>query len=1041
MAGSVSVTGQASEFREPRDGEYAELHCLSHYSFLRAASAPAELVQAAAEQGYQALAITDECSFAGLVKAWQAAREVELKLLVGSEFHDSAEGIFIVLVCNQQGYRQLGHFITQCRRQATKGTYHFQATDLVAANLRDCVLLWLPRRAPDEPAAANLITQLPQSFKRCWLVYERHLTWADQSALQHLKNWQKVSGWPVVAASGVRCHQQTRLPLLQVLQAIAQQRPLSELGRHLIANGEARLRSLTELRQLYPADWLAETMSVARLCHFDLGKLQYTYPAEVVPQGFTPIKYLTQLGRQGLRWRYPTGVPAKVRQQLEQELTLVAELGYAHFFLTIHDLVQFARQQGILHQGRGSAANSVLCYCLGITAVNPAQSELLFERFISRERNEPPDIDVDFEHERREEVIQYIYRKYGRERAALAATVITYRLRSALRDVGKALGFPAARIEQFVQQLDRRDTEHDWQAQLEQLGVYQHPQGSRLVQLTTELLGTPRHLSQHVGGFVIAAGPVAELVPVENAAMPERTVIQWDKTDLEALCLLKVDVLSLGMLTAIRKTLQALPHFYQRHLQLADIPQDDQDVYRMLQRADSIGVFQVESRAQMNMLPRLKPRCFYDLVIQIAIVRPGPIQGDMVHPYLLRRDGQAAEEYPNAEVKSVLKRTLGVPIFQEQVIKLAMVAAGFSGGEADALRRAMASWRSKGQLLQFRDKLLRGMQQRGYTQQYAERVFEQICGFGEYGFPESHSASFANLAYASAWLKYHFPAAFYVGLLNSQPMGFYSASQLVQDARRHGVSVLPVCVQYSYWDHQLVPTEAEPAIRLGFRLVKGLVRQELEAYTRKRPVGGFQSVQELTGILSGPAMEKLASADALAALSGHRYQSRWDMTTPAEQLPLLQGAEASPGDHQLVAPAALDEVREDYQATGLTLGQHPMALLAAANYLPYRYRAADLPGQRSGQWVVVMGLVTNRQRPGSAGGVTFMTLEDETGDINIVLWQELARRQRKEWLNVRLLRVKGTLEKVGQVIHVVAGDLQDCSQLLAETPVQSRDFH
>ncbi|RUO29535.1 error-prone DNA polymerase [Aliidiomarina sanyensis] len=1031
---------------------YAELHCLTHYSFQRAASAPEVLVERAAELGYAALAITDECSVAGVVKAWQASKAHKMKLIYGSEFNCPELGLFVVLAKNRQGYAQLSGLITRCRRAADKGSYQFSGAMLWELPLKDCIVLWRPTfetKVDLSACAAQLKGAYP---KHHWLLYHRQLTVKDKQQTRQLKVWSEAWEWPIVAAGGVLIHAPEQLPLLHVMQAIRARCKVTDLGAKRYANAEVSLRSIADLTQIFPAAWREASLHISAQCHFDLGSLRYEYPAEVVPQGFTPNEYLRQLGYQGLRWRYPQGAPDKVRDQLENELALVAELHYAHFFLTIYDLVVFARQQGILHQGRGSAANSVLCYCLGITAVNPAQSDLLFERFISRERNEPPDIDVDFEHERREEVIQYIYQKYGRERAALAATVITYRVRSALKDVGKALGFPEARIQQWIDRLDRRDKEDDWRTQLQEMGVMNHPQGHHLLRLTECILRFPRHLSQHVGGFVIAAGNLSDLVPVENASMPERTVIQWDKDDIEALCLLKVDVLALGMLTAIRKMLALLPRFYQMNHTLASIPQGDDKVYRMLQKADSVGVFQIESRAQMNMLPRLKPRCFYDLVIQIAIVRPGPIQGDMVHPYLRRREGKEAVTYPGPEVKDVLERTLGVPIFQEQVIKLAMVAAGFTGGEADALRRAMASWRSKGKLLVFEDKLIRGMLARGYTRDFAERLFAQICGFGEYGFPESHAASFANLAYASSWLKHHCPAAFYVGLLNSYPMGFYSPSQLVQDARQHGIEILPICVNHSEWDHQLIARAGEPAIRLGFRLIKGLSQVEAEALVRVRPAQGFSDIDALetrlgAANLSRRAYEHLASANAFAALAGHRYQTRWDMTKlesskpDTNQLSLLAVAENMRGDYTLPGPTELDDMCEDYSTLGLTLGRHPVALLDEMGELPVHRKAHELKALRHGQLVTIVGVVTNRQRPGTASGVTFMTLEDDTGTMNVVLWQDLARQQRREWLKASLLSVKGILEMEGDVIHIVAGDMRDLSARLPVARIKSRDFH
>lgn len=1025
---------------------YAALHCLSHYSFLRAASSPSALVEQAAALGYQAIAITDECSVAGMVKAWQTAKTQKIKLIVGTELRSPNSGRFILLARTRLGYGQMCRLISHCRRAAKKGEYRFVPEHLVRQNLSECLCIWRPPANEIDSRVLTLLTSLATCFRnRIWIGYERSLQDDDSFRLEKLMTLSQKYNWPLVSCPCVLMHKAENSDLLEVMRSIEHGCSVDELGYRAVRNQNARLLSLEEMRSLYTEAQLEESLRIAELCEFDPKTLRYEYPAEVVPEGKTPDQWLGVLTRAGARKRYPKGVPKSVAAQLERELTLVRELGYAHFFLTIHDVVSFAQEQGILHQGRGSAANSAVCYCLGITAVNPAQSDLLFERFISKERNEPPDIDVDFEHERREEVIQYIYRKYGRDRAALAATVITYRIRSALRDVGKALGFSEGLITELLARLDRRDREEGWHEQLAQLGVLKHPRGKALLRLTQQLLGTPRHLSQHVGGFVIASGPLAELVPVENAAMNERTVIQWDKDDLEALCLLKVDVLALGMLTALRKGLALLPEFYQERYELADIPQEDPQVYRMLQKADSVGLFQIESRAQMNMLPRLKPATFYDLVVQIAIVRPGPIQGDMVHPYLRRRDGIEAIDYPSEAVADVLKRTLGVPIFQEQVIKLAMVAAGFTGGEADQLRRAMAAWKSHGQLEPFRYKLVQGMLARGYTEQFAERLYAQIKGFGEYGFPESHAASFAILAYASAWLKFHYPAAFYVGLLNSLPMGFYSPSQLIQDARRHGVVLRSVCINASQWDHQLRKTNTTPEIQLGFRLVKGVNRATIEMLIQQRPQQGFTDMTQIKSLgLSGRNMSALASADAFAAISGHRYQARWQMESLGEQLPLLTVAEHH-HDITFAEPHPLDNMREDYQSMGLTLGEHPVALLrqylAAQKALPRHQQAETLKELRHGQIVTVLGLVTGRQRPGTSKGVTFITLEDETGNINVVLWQDAGRKQRKEWLRARLLMVRGTLEKHGDIIHIVAGRLKDYTDRLPVDRIASRDFH
>jgi error-prone DNA polymerase len=809
-------------------------------------------------------------------------------------------------------------------------------------------------------------------------------------------------------------------------------------------------------------------------------ELRYEYPEELVPPHLTPTSYLRQLTMAGAAERWPDGIPDDMQVLIERELSLISSLGFEHYFLTVQDIVQFARSQSILCQGRGSAANSAVCYCLHITEVDPARMHLLFERFVSKERDEPPDIDVDFEHERREEVIQYIYKRYGRDRAALAATLITYRLKSAVRDVGKALGMDLDLVDLLAKSLAWWDKREELDRHLRNAGLDPDSQlVSQFLALVNEILGFPRHLSQHVGGFVISRGPLAQLVPVENAAMPERTVIQWDKDDLEALGLLKVDVLALGMLTAIRKALDAINRYRgssTQPLTVTRIPPEDPATYRMLQQGDSLGVFQVESRAQMAMLPRLKPQQFYDLVIEVAIVRPGPIQGDMVHPYLRRRQGLEEVTYSNEAVRKVLERTLGVPIFQEQVIELAMVAAGFSGGEADQLRRAMAAWKRRGGLAHFEQKLIDGMLARGHDLEFAQRVFKQIQGFGEYGFPESHAASFALLVYISAWLKCHEPAAFYCGLLNSLPMGFYSPSQIVQDAKRHDIQVLPLDVQHSDWDHQLSPEVAPgttmsdsitpaSAMRLGLRMIKGLNEATGSRIAEARP---FRDVADLAkrAQLDRNQLKVLARAGALKWLSGHRYQAHWDVSAIDAPMPLEQASwdiepeASSPGHHVdisrepadpivvLDAPTAAEELFEDYRYTGLTLGAHPMKMLRSHPALKAHCRTEDLSEIRHGQLVRIAGLVTGRQRPGTASGVLFLTLEDETGNANIVIWNSVLERYRPALLQGQLLRIKGVVEREQQVIHVVAGKVDDYTGLLGElggkdtekTLFKSRDF-
>ena len=1016
--------------------DFAELHCRTNFTFLGAASSPQEMVTQAAALGYQSIAITDECSVAGVVRAWQQAKLDNIHLIIGSFFRYQNHK-FTILAKNKQGYEQLSAFISHCRQQANKGNYEFNPDMLLEKPLTDCFLCWAPCQEPALALGQNLKRVFQE---RLYLMAVRALLPSDMAIHRCVRYLAKRINIPVIASNMAKLHCASRLPVLHTLHAIKKRSTVHASVDSLAINGEQRLRSYTELQSLFPQRWLNNSLAIAQQCQFDLGSLRYQYPSEVVPKGITATEYLVEQAWLGAKHRFSGKVPPAVADQLVSELQLVYDMRYEHFFLTIYDLIQFARTQGILFQGRGSAANSVLCYCLGITAVNPTQSQLLFERFISKERDEPPDIDIDFEHQRREEVIQYIYQKYGRHRAALTATVITYRIRSALRDIGKALQFPTILLAQLLAKLDRRDSEDDWQQQLQAMGVLQHPLGAKLITLTETICGFPRHLSQHVGGFVIAADHLSNLVPIENAAMPERTVIQWDKNDIEALKLLKVDVLGLGMLSALRRGLNLVEQTTGQKLGIADIPSEDPTVYEMLRQGDAVGVFQVESRAQMNMLPRLKPATFYDLVVQIAIVRPGPIQGDMVHPYLRRRDGKEAVTYPNDAVKGVLQRTLGVPIFQEQVIKLAMVAAGFSGGEADQLRRAMATWKSKGQMLEFKRKIVDGMLERGYEEAFALRLFEQILGFGEYGFPESHAASFANLAYASAWLKRHHPVAFYVGLLNSLPMGFYSADQLIQDARHHHIPVLPICINLSKWEHQVVTTNEGLSLQLGFRLVKGLSQTSTEVIIEARPLTGFASIDDVKAVrIPSHELQALASANAFSRLAGHRYQSRWELTELADQMDLLQESEMGHTHYSLEQPTPIENMVQDYQSVGLTLGAHPLTLISTT--LPPYKRASHLKSLRSGQLVTVMGLVVGRQRPSTSAGVTFVTLEDETGNVNVVVWRDVGRKQRQQWLHAKLLEVKGTIEIEGDIIHIIAGRMVDRSDLLPTPAVRSRDFH
>jgi len=1030
---------------------YAELRCLSCYSFLRGASHPHEMVERAAQLGYAALAITDECSLAGVVKAHVAAKELGIQLIIGSEF-TLEEGIKLVaLAPSRAAYSELSGLISMARRRSPKGEYRASLRDVIF-HLKRCLLIWLPDSDSENVRAYGL--QLRRLCKnRVWLGVS-HLLGNDEvqryGALLQLANELDI---PMLACGDVRMHCATRKPLHDVFTALRHNTSIDQLGRKRLANSQQHLRSLEKLQQLYPPALLEETLRIASACHFSLDELRYEYPQEVVPRGYVASSYLRELVARGSAVRWPQGIPTDIQQRIDKELTLIEELEYEYYFLTVYDIVRFARERDILCQGRGSAANSVVCYCLFITEVSPEQISLLFERFISKERDEPPDIDVDFEHERREEVIQYIYRKYSRKRAALAATVVTYRSRSAVRDVGRALGLDPVFVDDLAKSLAWWDRTADLAKRFEEQGVAGHSRQAELFYtLVQEILGFPRHLSQHVGGFVITRSPISTLVPVENASMAERTIIQWDKEDIEALGLLKVDILALGMLSAIRKSLQLVHRYCPAIKTISDIPREDHATYQMLQVADTIGVFQIESRAQMSMLPRLKPECFYDLVIEIAIVRPGPIQGDMVHPYLRRKQGLEQVTYPSDAIRSVLERTLGVPIFQEQVIRLAMVAAGFSGGEADQLRRAITNWGKNSKLLSFEKKLTQGMIARGYDEGFARRLFEQIKGFGGYGFPESHSASFALLAYVSAWLKCHHPAAFFAGLLNSQPMGFYSPSQLIQDARRHEVTVLPIDVNQSDWDHQLLDSrsvlQGQPPLRLGLRLVKGLSREGAQRVIEARRQSPFRQISNLRqrARLGRRDMEALADADALASLSGHRHQSQWQIMALEQPKPLLQDEQCQPSGYfddavQLPAPTIAEEVLSDYRATGFTLRAHPMSLLRERYPFNRCKRHADLKELGNNRFVRIAGLVTCRQRPGSASGVLFLTLEDETGNSNIVVWQRIQQQFRQVLMTAQLLLVKGTVETKNEVTHIIAGTLYNYTHELQALQVKSRNFH
>jgi error-prone DNA polymerase len=1124
---------------------YAELHAKSNFSFLQGASHPEELVARAAELGYAALALTDRNSLAGVVRAHGAAKERGLKLVIGAEIAPADAPPLVLWATDRAAYGRLARLITRGCRRVAKGQCRLGFADVAehaAGLLAGAIVsrLWLRN---GEAAEAARYREL--FGDRGYLLAELHYGGDDRHELERLQELSRQCGLPLAAAGDVYYHVPERQALGDVLCALRWGTTVRAAGRRLFPNAQRHLRSIEEMTRLFrqAPQALLRTVEIAQRTAFSLDELRYEYPQELVPPGQTPGAYLARLAWEGARGRYPGGVPEKVRRLLEHELRLIEELGYEAYFLTVWDLVSFARRRGILCQGRGSAANSAVCFALGITSVDPERMDVLFERFVSRERNEAPDIDVDFEHERREEVLQYLYAKYGRERAGMTAEVITYRPRSAIRDVGRALGLPAEAIDRLAKQIDHfhaekkgsRDEqfqdEPDLPRRCRQAGIDPAgTQGRQLIELVGQLVGFPRHLSQHTGGMVISRGPLSELVPIENAAMPGRTVIQWNKDDLDELGILKVDCLALGMLTAIRKCFALLREHASRELTLAGVPEGDPEVYAMIRRADTMGVFQIESRAQMSMLPRLRPRSFYDLVIEVAIVRPGPIQGHMVHPYLRRRNGEEPVVYPNAVVRRVLEKTLGVPLFQEQAMRLAVEGAGFTPGEADQLRRAMGAWRRPGLIDQFRKRLLDGMLRHGFTPEYAEAVFRQIRGFGDYGFPESHAASFALLVYVSAWLKHHYPAAFAAALLNSQPLGFYAPAQLVRDARQHGVQVLPVDVNRSEWDCTLekglgigdwglghcvwrsplemplatrrsgLPTQPEdsspksqtpnpqslPSLRLGFRLLHGMARGDARRIVAARGGREFHSTEDFarrTG-LGRAAILRLAQAGALGSLTLDRRHAVWEaLDHDPRALPLFEGkgdrrllcddhASKVPGHRAKLgrgpfrqkvpvtfspfSPAAAvalppmspaEEVLADYRTAGLSLHGHPLGflrgeldrlgVLPAAQLSRLRLRTGD---NAKPQAVRVAGLVLVRQRPATAKGITFITLEDETGTVNLIVRLGVWKRYRAAALGAVVLLAQGHLQRQQGSQHVVATRLEDLTSWLGGIASQSRDF-
>lgn len=1122
--------------------QYVELHCKSNFSFLEGASHADELFRQAAELGYKGLAITDRNTLSGIVRAHTAAKDAQLRLIVGTELHPMDGPPLVVWPTDRDAYGRLCRIISRGRLRREKGACEIRWQDI--AELQGGLLAGLLLRQPvvDELPPAEMIhvedqvafpwesagsveldassnkvksddahsramaahrDMLRQVFApahnqaatnqttgdwptndfdarenqgwlnwlhrfhdlfgdRGYLLAELHRGVDDQAKLARMIQLSQATRVPLLAAGDVYFHIAERALLHDCLLATRFNTTIDQVRSQRLSNSQHHLRSLESLERLYrqAPEALARTQDVAARCSFQLDQLRYEYPVELAPDGQKPIDYLKRITWEGAKQRYSAGVPPKVIDMLRHEMQLIEELGYEAYFLTVWDLVRFARQRGILCQGRGSAANSVVCFCLGVTSVDPNQLDLLFERFISRERNEAPDIDIDFEHQRREEVLQYIYEKYGRHRAGMTATVITYRTKSAIRDCGRALGISLDRIDGLSKLVDSRQTEGTLTDRSRESGIDPDSEvGKRFLYLVQNLIGFPRHLSQHVGGMVMTQGWLCELCPLENASMAGRTVIEWDKDDLDELGILKVDCLSLGMLSAIHRAFDFVYRHYRRKLTLATVPPEDSEVYDMICRADTIGVFQIESRAQMSMLPRLKPRCYYDLVIEVAIVRPGPIQGQMVHPYLKARRSGLQPDYPNDEIRAVLAKTMGVPIFQEQAMKLAVVAAGFTPGEADQLRRAMAAWRRPGVIDQFRKKLIDGMLERGLTAEFAERVFSQIRGFGEYGFPESHAASFALLVYVSCWLKHYYPAVFCAAILNSQPMGFYAPAQLVRDAREHGVTVVEVDVNFSDWDCTLeLKPSNEPRkplerpefqLRLGLSRIRGLAREIGENIVACRQSGNFSDLADFTRRtrLGQAAITRLADAGALSSLTGDRRAAYWQALAQDRSPTRLDLFEATGTDvddplpENLKPMKMIEEVYADYETTGLSLRAHPMSFVREQLRQQRVTAAAELKTMADGKFVRVAGLVLLRQRPSTAKGITFVTLEDETGAMNLVLKPEIWQSHYKVARRCNAWLVHGVLENREGIQHLVVGRIEDLTTQVHGLVVKSRDFH
>ncbi|MEO6232698.1 MAG: error-prone DNA polymerase [Ferruginibacter sp.] len=1037
---------------------YTELQTTTNFSFLHGASHPEEFVAQAIALGYKAIAITDRNSLAGIVRAYSAAKKHDIKIITGCRL-DLEDGVSLLAYpTNKTAYSQLSNLLTIGNRRAEKGDCLLYKKDVYQFS-KDIKFIAIP------PNELNETFEFETAFKSALKEYKNnlgeHLYLAasrryqgnDSKYIYQLNQLSTQLNIPMVATNDVHYHEPARRQLQDVVTCIREKSTIHTAGYLLHPNAERFLKPADEMIRLfrqYP-DAIERTQEITAGCTFSLDELKYEYPIEITSDGRTPQEEITYLAWQGAKERFGENIPASISNAINHELVFIKEMNYAAYFLTVYDIVRFARQQKILCQGRGSAANSTVCYCLGITSVDPTKFDLLFERFISSARNEPPDIDVDFEHERREEVIQYIYQKYGRERAAIVATVTQLHQKGAIRDVGKAMGLSVDTINRISGSIWEFTDEWFEGKRIQEQGLNPGDLHLRKVlQLTREFIGFPRQLGQHTGGFVITNGKLSDLCPIMNARMDNRTCIEWNKDDIDALGFMKIDVLALGMLTCIRKAFGIAKAHYGLDLTLANIPQDDPAVYEMICHADTIGVFQIESRAQQSMLPRLKPRCFYDLVIEVAIVRPGPIQGDMVHPYLRRRNGEEPVEYPSKELEDILSRTLGIPLFQEQAMKIAIVAAGFSASEADELRRSMATFKAKGLVTKFNEKLTKGMMQNGYTFEYAQRVFKQLEGFGSYGFPESHAASFALLVYVSSWLKCFYPDVFCCAILNSMPMGFYQPAQLIGDAIKHGVKVLPVDINHSLWDNLLeTPTpladapETKPALRLGFRQVKGLRQADMEVLIAHRQLP-YTSINALRDInLSEAVLEKLADADAFRSIGLDRRQALWEVSTKDRPMAMFAGQPAADAGGENIALPVMqtsEHVVHDYAATALSLKAHPVSFIREKLNQLHITPTNQLAAGKDGDFVKVAGLVLVRQRPGTAKGICFMTIEDETGYANLVIFEKLFEEFRKEILQSRLIMVEGTLQIEGEVIHVIVKRCHNFSKLLRQlTPAQNQD--